>query len=201
MKTDSENNMMNKLFSLHFFEGGRFFFLLLLFVNFQITQAGCRNNDSASSDTATPSNTLFISEGTVVSGMEKIHVLQPAKEKVKKKAKRKNSLISNKKKQKKKENLSQPVKNGNNTVLTFSRDHQSEKSLLSRSDSDNPIVRPQHMMKFYVLKPENKISFSLCLQDIYLNKIHKNHWFSALIFFQNFNRPPPQAFFAALSFI
>ncbi|WP_153391654.1 hypothetical protein [Chryseobacterium vaccae] len=195
MKTDSENNVMNKLFSLHFFEGGRFFFLLLLFVNFQITQAGCRNNESASSDMATPSNTLFISEGTVVSGMEKIHVLQPAKEKGKKKAKRKNSLISNKKKQKKKENLSQPVENGNNTVLTFSRDHQSEKSLLSVSDSDNPIVRPQHMMKFYILRPENKILSLLCLKDIYFKNIHKSHWFSALTFFQNFNRPPPHALF------
>lgn len=200
MKTDSENNMMNKLFSLHFFEGRRFFFLLLLFVNFQITQAGCRNDDSQS-DIATPSNTLFISEGTLVSGMEKIHVFQPAKESLKKKSKRKNSLISNKKKQKKKEKLFQPIKNRKNTVLIFSRDHKSEKYLLSMSDSDNPIVRPQHMMKFYVLRPENKISFLLCLQDIYLNKIHKNHWFSALIFFQNFNRPPPQAFFAALSFI
>ncbi|RTZ46238.1 hypothetical protein EJ377_17580 [Chryseobacterium arthrosphaerae] len=79
--------------------------MLLLFVNFQITQAVSRHDDATSSDSSTPSATLFISEGTVVSGMEKVYIPQPKKEKARKKAKRKESSISVKGKQKKKENL------------------------------------------------------------------------------------------------
>jgi hypothetical protein len=52
---------------------------------------------------ATPSTPLFISEGTLVSGMEKISISHPAKEKIKKRLKRKDSLVPGKRKQKKKE--------------------------------------------------------------------------------------------------
>lgn len=192
MTTDSENNMMNQLFSLHSIGGGRFFLLILLLVNFQIMQAVCRHNDALPSDIATPSTALFISEGTVISGVEKIYIAHPAKEKVKKKSKRKDSLISVKRKQKKKENLSRPVKSSNKAALAFSRDHQSEKSLLAVSDCDKQIVRPnQHTMKFLLFEGEKKIPTPSQLLDIFLKKIYKSHGLSSLRFFTNFKRPPP----------
>ncbi|RTZ49373.1 hypothetical protein EJ377_01575 [Chryseobacterium arthrosphaerae] len=63
--------------------------MLLLFVNFQITQAVSRHDDATSSDSSTPSATLFISEGTVVSGMEKVYIPQPKKRRQEKKLKEK----------------------------------------------------------------------------------------------------------------
>lgn len=192
MKTDSENNMMNQLFSLHSIGGGRFFLLLLLFINFQITQAVSRHDDATSSDSSTPSATLFISEGTVISGMEKVYIPQPKKEKARKKAKRKESSISVKGKQKKNENLSQPVRNSNRNVLIFSSNNQSDTSLLSVSDSDKQIVMPnQQTMKFLLPDTENKIPAFIHLLDIFLKKAYHDQSFSNLSLFRNFNRPPP----------
>ncbi|REC63773.1 hypothetical protein DRF65_03430 [Chryseobacterium pennae] len=193
MKTDSENNMMNKFFSLHFIGGGRFLFLLMLLVNFQMTQSICRQDDSTSPDAATPSTTLFISEGTAISGMEQVHISQPKKEKTKKISKRKNTFISSKRKQEKEKNISPPVKSSNKTVLIFSRDPQSEGSLLIASENKKQIIRPQHMMKFLLLKPESKTPVLHHLLDIYLNKPYKSRRFSYLSLSRNFNRPPPQA--------
>ncbi|MET3530627.1 hypothetical protein ABID31_001926 [Chryseobacterium flavum] len=181
--------MMNQLFSLHYIGGGRFFLLVLLLINFQIIQAVCRHDESTLSET-TPSTTLFISEGTTISGIEKIYV--PAKEKIKKKPKRKESFKSGKGKQKKKENISQPVKSRSKTVLIFSRDNQSEKSLLAVSDSDRQSVRPsQHTMKFFLFWNENEQPASSHQLKPFLKKAYKKHLLSHLIFFQNFNRPPP----------
>ncbi len=192
MKTDSENNMMNQLFSLHSIGGGRFLLLLLLLVHLQMAQAVCRYDDTSSSDAATPSAALFISEGTVVSGIEKISVIPTAKEKVKKKHRRKGSSISGKAKQKKKENFSQPVKHSNRNVLTFKNDNQSDQSLLSISDSDKQIVIPnQHTMKFLMPDAENKIPALVHLLDIFLKKVYPDQWFSDLNLFRHFNRPPP----------
>ncbi|AZA77181.1 hypothetical protein EG347_06525 [Chryseobacterium sp. G0186] len=190
MTTDSENNMMNQLFSLHLFGGRRFFLFILLLVNFQIVQGISRHSEAPSSDSSPSSSTLFISEGTIVSGAERIYISHPKKEKIKKASKRKNVFISSKRKQKKEENLSQSLKNNNKTVLIFSRDTQSEKALLSASNNNKQIVSP-HMMKFILLRSESQSSVLLCLLDIYLKKIHKSDWFSNLRFFQNFNRPPP----------
>ncbi|UCA61200.1 hypothetical protein KB553_06625 [Chryseobacterium rhizoplanae] len=195
MKTDSENNMMNQLFSLHSIGGGRFSLLLLLLFNFQMIQAVCRNDETPSSDMATPSTPLFISEGTLVSGIEKISISHPAKEKIKKKLKRKDSLVPGKRKQKKKENISQPVKGHNKTELAFNIDNQSEKSLLAISDSDMQIVRPsQNTMKFLLSWIENKQLTTIHLLDIFLRKDYKSHFLSHLVFFQNFNRPPPSCY-------
>ena len=192
MKTDSENNMMNQLFSLHSIGGGRFLLLLLLLVHLQMAQAVCRYDDTSSSDAATPSAALFISEGTVVSGIEKISVIPTAKEKVKKKHRRKETSISGKAKQKNKENLSQPVKHSNRNVLTFNNDNQSDQSLLSISDSDKQIVMPnQHTMKFLMPDAENKIPALVHLLDIFLKKVYSDQWFSDLNLFRHFNRPPP----------
>lgn len=192
MKTDSENNMMNQLFSLHSIGGGRFLLLLLLLVHLQMARAVCRHDDVTSSDGSTPSATLFISEGTVISGMEKIYIPQPKKEKIRKKSKRKGSSISGKAKQKKKENLSQPVKHSNRNVLTFKNDNQSDQSLLSISDSDKQIVIPnQHTMKFLMPDAENKIPALVHLLDIFLKKVYPDQWFSDLNLFRHFNRPPP----------
>ncbi|UHO39871.1 hypothetical protein H5J24_07485 [Chryseobacterium capnotolerans] len=192
MKTDSENNMMNQLFSLHSFGGRRFFLFVLLLINFQIIQAVCNHGESPSLEAPNISTAIVISEGTIVSGMEQIYVSHPKKEKIKKVFKRKSTFISSKRKQKKEVNLSQPIKNSHKTILIFSRDSQSEKSLLALSENEKQIIRPQHMMKFLLLKPESKTSVLFHLLDIYLNKIHKNHGFSHLSFSQNFNRPPPQ---------
>jgi len=184
---------MNKLFSLHSIGEGRFLLLILLLANYQMMQAVCRH-DALSPDIATPSTVLFISEGTVISGVEKIHVINPAKEEVQKKSKRKNSVISNKRKQKTKDNLSKPVKSSNKAVLIFSinNQNQSGKSLLAVSNSKKQIVIPnQHTIKFLLFEGERKIPIPSYLLDIFLKKVYKNHGFSSLRFFKNFNRPPP----------
>lgn len=192
MLTDSENNMMNQHFSLHSFGGRRFFLLILLLVNLQIVQAVCIHNEAPSSDLSPSSTLLFISEGTIVSGIEQIYVPQPKKEETKKNFKRKNSPESNKRKPKKEQPLSQSVKNSNKTVSIFIRNTPSEKSLLAISDNDKQIVRPnQHTMKFLLFESENKTTVLLHLLDISLKKTHKDQWFSNLRFFRNFNRPPP----------
>ena len=194
MKTDSENNMMNKLFSLHSFGGKKFFLFILLFINIQIVQAG-------SADTSSSSTALFVSEGTLVSGMDQVHISQPKKEKTKKTFKRKNTFISSKRKQGKEKKISQPVKNSHKTVLIFSRDPQSEGSLLAASENEKQIIRPQHMMKFLMLKPESKTPVLHHLLDIYLNKSYKSKKLCDLSFSQNFNRPPPQTHSTAVMLI
>ncbi len=157
-----------------------------------MAQAVCRYDDISSSDAVTPSAALFISEGTVVSGIEKISVIPTAKEKVKKKHRRKETSLSGKAKQKKKENLSQSVKHSNRNVLTFNNDNQSDQSLLSISDSDKQIVIPnQHTMKFLMPDAENKIPALVHLLDIFLKKVYPDQWFSDLNLFRHFNRPPP----------
>ena len=193
MITDSENNMMNKLFSLHSIGEGRFLLLILLLANFQIMQAVCRH-DALSPDIAIPSAVLFISEGTVISGVEKIYVTPPAKEKVQKKFKRKNSVIPAKRKQKTEENLSKPIKSSHKTGLIFSinNQNQSGKSLLAVSNSEKQIVIPnQHTIKFLLLEGGKKIPIPSYLLNIFLKKVYKNHELSSLRFFKNFNRPPP----------
>lgn len=193
MKTDSENNMMNQLFSPHSFGGKKFFLLILLFINFQIAQAVCKYDEIPSTEVSSSSTALFISEGTSVSGMEQIHISYPKKEKIKKASKRKNTFISSKRKQGKEKKISKPVKNSNKTVLIFNRDPQSEGSLLAASENGKQIIRPQHMMKFLMLKPESKTPVLLHLLDIYLNKCYKSKKLSPLSFSQNFNRPPPHS--------
>lgn len=192
MLTDSENNMMNQHFSLHLFGGRRFFLLILLLVNFQIVQAICKQSDVSSSDLSPSSATLFISEGTVVSGIEQIYASPPKREKIKKTFKRKNVTVSNKRKSKKEKIFSQRVENSHKAVSIFIRNTPSEKSLLAISDNDKQIVRPnQHTMKFLLFDAENKTLILVCLLDIFLKKAHKDQWYSNLRFFQNFNRPPP----------
>ncbi|QIY89496.1 hypothetical protein [Chryseobacterium gallinarum] len=184
--------MMNKLFSLQSIGGGRVSLLLLLLVNFQMIQAVCRNDETPSSDMATSSTTLFIAEGTVVSGMENIHIPHLAKEKIKKNPKRKDSSTSNKRLPQKKEKFSQPVKEINKTILFFKRDNQSEKSLLAVSDGNKQIVRPsQHTMKFLLSEVENKMPASIHLLAIFLEKVYQTPELSSLRFFKNFKRPPP----------
>ncbi|MCQ9634231.1 hypothetical protein MP477_04600 [Chryseobacterium sp. WG23] len=199
MTTDSENNMMNQLFSLHSIGGGRFFLFILLILNFQIVQAVHKDSEDYSSDAPSSSDILFISEGTVVSGKEQVYIDQPAKEKVKKKYKRKSVSISGKKKQNKEENLSQPVKSSNKTILSFSRDTQSEKSLIAGSDNEKQIIRPsQHIMKFHLLGSENSMILQIYLLDRFLKTIYRNHGLSNVRFLKNFNRPPPLLYMAIM---
>lgn len=190
MLTDSENNMMNQLFSLHSIGERRFFLLVLLLANFQIIQAVCRHDNVPSSDTSPSPTTVFISKGTLVSGIERIYIHQY--EKVKKKSKRKISPAIYKRKHKKEQNLSQGVESSNRTVSIFIRDTTSEKYLLALSDNYKQIVIPsQHTIKFLLLGSENKISVLIHMLDIFQKKIYKNHGFSSLRFCQNFKRPPP----------
>lgn len=192
MLIDSENNMMNQHFSLHLFGGRRFFLLILFLVNFQIVQAVCKHHEIPSSDPSSSSTTLFISEGTLVSGKKQIYVSTPKKEKAKKNYKRKNVTTSKKRNPKKEKLLFQKVENNHKTVSIFIRNTPSEKSLLAISDNDKQIVRPnQHTMKFLLFESENKTPVLVHLLDIFLKKTHKDQWFSNLRFFQNFNRPPP----------
>ncbi|MBP2619680.1 hypothetical protein [Chryseobacterium jejuense] len=192
MIADSENNMMNQHFSLHLFGGRRFFLLILLLMNFQIVQAVCQHREVPSSEPSPSSPALFISEGTIVSGMEQIYDPSSKKEKIKKAFKRKNVTASNKRKQKKEKIFSQRVENSPKAVSIFIRNTPSEKSLLAISDHDKQIVRPnQHTMKFLLLGSENKTPVLVHLLDIFLKKTHKDQWFSNLKFFRNFNRPPP----------
>ncbi|MGE8556629.1 MAG: hypothetical protein ACN6OB_22130 [Chryseobacterium jejuense] len=180
--------MMNQHFSLHLFGGRRFLLLILLLLNFQIVQAFCKHNEDPSSS----STTLFISEGTVVSGREQIYVSNPEKIKAKKPFKRKNVTVSNKRKQKKEQLFSQKVENSHKTASIFIRNTPSEKLLLAISDNDKQVLRPnQHTMKFLLFRSENKTPILVTLLDIFLKKTHKDQWFSNLTFFQNFNRPPP----------
>lgn len=181
---------MKQLFSLQSFGGRRFFSLILFLVNLQIIQAVCRHDDVPPSD-ASSLPALFISEGTVISGMEKVNISHPIKEKERKKPKRKAVSKSNEKKKKKKENLSQPAKKSNRDLPIFSMDNQSEKSLLSVSDNDKQIVRPNQTTKFLLLGAENKIPALIYLPDIFLKKKHNGQWSSNPNFFRNFNRPPP----------
>ncbi|WP_139166114.1 hypothetical protein [Chryseobacterium jejuense] len=184
--------MMNQHFSLHLFGGRRFFLLIFLLVNFQIVQAVCKHNEISSSNSDPSSTALFISEGTVVSGIEQIYASTPKREKIKKNFKRKNFTTSNKRKSKKEKIFSQRVENSHKAVSIFIRNTPSEKSLLAISDNDKQIVRPnQHTMKFFLLGFENKTPALVSLLDIFLKKTHKDQWFSNLIVFQSFNRPPP----------
>lgn len=192
MTTDSENNMMNQLFSLHSFGGRRFFLLLLLLANFQIVHGICKPNEASSSDTSPSSTTLFISEGTIVSGMEQVYIPNSKKEKIKKVSKIKSSFVSHKRKFKKEQGFSQSTKNSNRSSFIFSRNTQSEKSLLAGSDNDQQIIRPnQHTKKFFLADSENKMPILSDLLDIFQKKIYKSHWVSHLKFFRNFKRPPP----------
>ncbi|WP_414136856.1 hypothetical protein [Chryseobacterium sp. S90] len=177
---------MNKLFSLCSSEGRRFFLLVLLLVNFQMIQAVCKHSDVPSSDVST----LFIADGTLISGIEKVHVHHSAK--VKKKVKKKNSTLSNKRKHKKEQKLSQTVENSNTSISIFIRNTTSEKSLLAASDTDKQIIRPnQHTMKSLLLESKNK-GFALGYPlDIFLKKPHTDQWFSNPCLLRNFNRPPP----------
>ncbi|WP_144428966.1 hypothetical protein [Chryseobacterium sp. StRB126] len=184
--------MMNQHFSLHLFGGRRFFLLILLLMNFQIVQAICKHHEAPSSEPSPSSNELFISEGTVVSGMEQIYAPSSKKEKIKKTFKRKNLTVSNTRKQKKEKITSQRVENSPKAVSIFIRNTPSEKSLLAISDHDKQIVRPnQHTMKFLLFGAENKTLGLMSLLDIFLKKIYKDQWFFNLTFSQNFNRPPP----------
>lgn len=199
MTTDSENNMMNKLFSLHSIGGGRFFLFILLILNFQIVQAVCKDSEDYSSDAPSSSAILFISEGTIVSGKEQVYIDQPAKEKVKKRYKRKSVSISGKKEENKEESLSQPLKSSNTALLIFSRGTQSEKSLMAGSDNEKQIIRPsQHIMKFLLLGSENNMILQLYLLDRFLKTIYRNHDLSNLRFLKNFNRPPPLLYMAIM---
>lgn len=60
MITDSENNMMNQFFSLQWFGGGRFFFLLIAI--FQMINTICRHSEVPYSDTYSLSITVFITK-------------------------------------------------------------------------------------------------------------------------------------------
>lgn len=192
MTTDSENNMMNQIFSLHSLGGRRFFLFILLLINFQIIQAVCIRNEAPSSDTLHASTAIVVSEGTIVSGMERIYVSHPKKDKIKKILKRKNTLVSNKRKYKKRQAISQIVKNSNRSTLIFSGNTQSEKSLLAVSDNDKQIIRPnQRTMKFLFFGSENRMPILIHLPDTFLKKNYKNRGVSNLEFFRNFNRPPP----------
>lgn len=192
MLTDSENNMMNQLFSLQSFGGRRFFFVILLLVNLQIVQAACRHSEASLSDTPSSSTALFISKGTFVSGKEQVYIPQPKKEKIKKASKKRNSIVPNTKKYRKEKKSTQSIKGNTKISLVFSRDSQSEKSLLSVSDSGKLIVRPnQHTMKFLVLVPENSTPSLIHLLDVFLKKPHRTHGFSRIVFFGSFKRPPP----------
>lgn len=183
---------MNKFFSLHSIGGGRFFLLILLLGNLQIIQAICKSVDQPLRNMSNPSPALFISDGTMISGMEQVHIFQPKKAKTKKTSKRKNTFISSKKKQEKEKSISSTVKNSNKTLLIFSRDTQSEGSLLIASENKKQIIRPQHMMKFLLLKPESKTPVLHYLLDIYFNKLYKSYRFSNESLSRNFNRPPPR---------
>ncbi|MFP3835613.1 hypothetical protein [Chryseobacterium sp. SIMBA_028] len=140
MLTDSENNMMNQLFSLHSIGGRRFFLLILLLAHFQTIQAACRHDHLSSSDSSHSPTTLFISKGTIVSGRERIHVHQS--EKVKKKIKRKVLSAPYERKNKKEQNLSQRIKSSNKTASIFIRNTTSEKYLLALTDNHKQIVMP-----------------------------------------------------------
>lgn len=190
MLTDSENNMMNPLFSLQSIGERRFFFLVLLLANFQIIQAVCRHDNIPSSDTSSSPASLFTSKGAIVSGMDQIYVHQS--EKVKRKFKRKISPKPYKRKHKKEQKRSQSDKNNNITVSIFIRNTTSEKYLLALSDNHKKIVIPsQPTIKSFLLGSENKISVLTHLLVIFQKKIYKNHGFSSLRFCQNFKRPPP----------
>ncbi|MDH6253414.1 hypothetical protein M2347_003141 [Chryseobacterium sp. H1D6B] len=190
MITDSENNMMNQTFSLHTLGGRRFFLFILLLINFQIIQAVCIHNEAPLSDST--STFIVVSEGTIISGMEQVHVSQPKKEKIEKTFKRKNFTASNKRNQKKEKIFPQRVENSPKAVPIFIRNTPSEKSLLAISDHDKQIVSPnQHTLKYLLFGSENKTPVLVHLLDIFLKKTHKDQWFSNLTFFRNFNRPPP----------
>lgn len=191
MITDSENNMMKQLFSLHSPGGRRFFLFILLFINFQIIQAVDRQDEAPSPDAASTSTIIVVSEGTVVSGIEQIYVSQP-KEKKEKIPKRKNILVSSKRKYKKRKDFSQIVKNINKSPIVFSNNTQSEKFLLTGSDNNTQIVRPnQQTLKFLIFESENRIPVRVCLLDVFLKKIYKNRGSSDLKPVRYFNRPPP----------
>ncbi|MGN7863120.1 hypothetical protein [Chryseobacterium sp. 22458] len=184
--------MMNHPFSLHSIVGGRLFLLLFLFVNFQIISAAY-THETTSSELSTPPTSLFISEGTIISGMEKVYVSHVTKDKVRKKSKKKVRFTSNKRKQKKKEIISQPVNNNKRTEIIFRRGDSSEKSsLLAVSDGDMQIVRPDnHTMKFFLPVPADTMPVLICLRDVFLKKFSKSQALSSFRLFQNFNRPPP----------
>ncbi|WP_284461360.1 hypothetical protein [Chryseobacterium sp.] len=180
--------MMNKLFSLHSIGGGRFFLLILLLINLQIVQAACKHSDVPLSD-ASP---LFIADGTVISGVEKVYIHHLTKEKVKRKVKKKNSPLSNKRKYKKEQKLSQTVENSNTNVSIFIGNTTSDKSLLAASDTDKQIIRPtQHMIKFILFGSNYKAFAVGYLLDIFLKRPHTDQWFSNPCLLRNFNRPPP----------
>ncbi|SFN43352.1 hypothetical protein SAMN05421594_2791 [Chryseobacterium oleae] len=182
---------MNQIFSLHSLGGRRFFLLILLLINFEVIQAVDNQNQAPSPDSASTSTMIVLSEGTVVSGMEQIYVSQP-KEKKEKIPKRKNTLVSSKRKYKNRKDFSQIVKNINKSQLLFSSNTQSEKFLLTGSDNNTQIVRPnQQTLKFLLFESENRIPVLVCLLDVFLKKIYKNRGFSDLKLVRNFNRPPP----------
>lgn len=184
MLTDSENNMMNKFFSLHSIGGGRFFLLLLLWGSLQMIQAAGRHSEI-------PSSPLLISEGAIVSGKEQIYVSHHKKEKAKV-SKSKKTPISGKRKGKKAHTLSQNVETTHTTTPIFIQNTTSGQSLLTASDNDRLSIRPNQNTSIFLLpRSENEETILINLPDILLKKNYKSHQLSSLRFFRNFKRPPP----------
>lgn len=194
MITDSENNMMNKIFSLHWIGEGRFLLFVLLFLNLQMGQAVGRSGETVSSDF--PEQTkIFILDDAVVSGMEQIYVSGSEKEKIEKKSKKKTSVTRNRKKLQKEQPVSSAVHRTNKTVPIFWRHTTSDTSLLESTGITKQLMTPvQYRIKFFLLQPENIILILTYLLSILLIPIYRNYWFSNLHFYRNFNRPPPSSF-------
>jgi hypothetical protein len=106
MITDSENNMMNKIFSLPWIGERRFLLFLLLLVNLQMGQA-MGTEETVSSDFP-EQTTIFILDDAVVSGMEHIYISGSENRNQKRNLKRK-PLLPETGKSSKKNNLFLPL--------------------------------------------------------------------------------------------
>jgi hypothetical protein len=193
MITDSENNMMNKIFSLPWIGERRFLLFLLLLVNLQMGQA-MGTEETVSSDFP-EQTTIFILDDAVVSGMEHIYISGSEKQKSEKKSKKKTSVTRNRKKLQKEQPVSSAAQHINKTVAIFWRNTASDTSLLESTGIAKQVVAPvQYRIKFFLLQPENDILILTYLLSILLIPIYRNYWFSNLRFYRNFNRPPPSSF-------